>query len=235
VTPPALPGLEIGGTSRPARVVGGDHFDFLILPDSRLAVSIADTSGHGIAAALLMAETCAYIRALALTHADVERILTLANCRLVEDITDDHFVTLLLARLDPRTRSLVYQSAGHNPGYVLDGEGNVKAVLPSTGMPLGLLPEADFSSTAAITLAPGDLVFFYTDGVVESFSADGGQFGVERALNTVRAHRHQTPHQIIEALLHEVSDFSGNMQMDDRTAVIIKVGPSASPQLGPRR
>jgi sigma-B regulation protein RsbU (phosphoserine phosphatase) len=101
-------------------------------------------------------------------------------------------------------------------------------------MPLGLLSEADFSTTAAITLAPGDLVFFYTDGVVESFSADGGQFGLERTLNAVRTHRHQTPHQIIEALLHAVSDFSGNMQMDDRTAVIIKVGLSASPQLGPR-
>jgi serine phosphatase RsbU (regulator of sigma subunit) len=234
VTPPALPGLEIGGTSRPAQVVGGDHFDFLVLPDSRLAVSIADASGHGMASALLMAETCAYIRALALTHADVERILTLANRRLVDDITDDHFVTLLLARLDPRTRSLVYQSAGHNPGYVLDGEGNVKAVLTSTGMPLGLLAEADFSSTAAITLAPNDLIFFYTDGVVESFTADGTQFGLERALAAVRAHRHQTPHEIIEALLRAVSDFSGNTQMDDRTAVIIKVGPSANPQLGPR-
>jgi PAS domain S-box-containing protein len=234
VTPPEVPGLEIGGTSRPARVVGGDHFDFLVLPDSRLAISIADASGHGIAAALLMAETCAYIRALALTHADVERILTLANRRLVEDNTDDHFVTLLLARLDPRTRCLVYQSAGHNPAYVLDGEGNVKSILPSTGTPLGLLPEVDFSSTMAITLAPGDLVFFYTDGVVESFSADGGQFGVERARDAVRAHRHQAPHQIIEALLRAASDFSGTMQMDDRTAVIIKVGPSASPQLGPR-
>ena len=106
----------------------------------------------------------------------------------------------------------------------------MKAVLPSTGLPLGLFPDADFPSTVAITLAPGDLVFFYTDGVVESFSADGGQFGVERALDAVRAHRHQTPHQIIEALLHAVSDFSGNVQMDDRTAVIIKVGPSASPQ-----
>src|SRR5262249_54420724 len=132
------------------------------------------------------------------------------------------------------TRSLVYQSAGHNPGYVLDGDGNVKAVLTSTGMPLGLLADADFSSTAAITLAPNDLIFFYTDGVVESFTADGTQFGLERALDAVRAHRHQTPHEIIEALLRAVSDFSGNMQMDDRTAVIIKVGPSANPQVGPR-
>ena len=234
LTPPELSGLEIGGTSRPAQVVGGDHFDFLVLPDSRLAISIADASGHGIAAALLMAETCAYIRALALTHADLERILTLANRRLVEDSTDDHFVTLLLARLDPRTRSLIYQSAGHNPGYVLDGDGNVKAVLPSTGTPLGLFQDADFSSTVAITLAPGDLIFLYTDGVVESFSADGGQFGVERALEAVLAHRHQSPHQIIEALLHAVSDFSGNMQLDDRTAVIIKIEPSAGPQPRPR-
>ena len=234
LTPPVMPGLEIGGASHPARVVGGDHFDFLVLPDSRLAISVADASGHGIAAALLMAETCAYIRALALTHADLERILTLANRRLVEDIAAEHFVTMLLARIDPRTRSLVYHGAGHNPGYVLDGEGNVKAVLPSTGIPLGLLPDADFPSTMAITLVPGDLVFFYSDGVVEAFSADGVQFGVERALDAVRAHRHQTPHQIIEALLHAVSDFCGNLQMDDRTAVIIKVVPSASPQPGPR-
>ena len=233
LTPPALPGLEIGGASRPARVVGGDHFDFLILPDSRLAISIADASGHGIAAALLIAETCAYIRALALTHADIERILTLANRRLVEDIGDDHFVTLLLARLDPRTRSLVYTNAGHNPGYILDGEGDVKAVLPGTGLPLGLFPDADFPSTAAITLAPGDLVFFHSDGVVESFSPGGGQFGVERALDAVRAHRHLTPHEIIEALFLAVSNFSGNIQMDDETAVVIKVGPPPSPQLGP--
>jgi sigma-B regulation protein RsbU (phosphoserine phosphatase) len=232
VTPPKLHGLEIGGCSRPAQVVGGDHFDFLVLPDSRLAVSIADASGHGLAAALLMAETCAYIRALALTHADVERILTLANRRLVEDFVTDHFVTLLHARLDPRTRSLVYSSAGHNSGYVLDDQGKLKAVLPSTGVPLGLFPDADFPSTAAITLASGDIVFFYTDGVVESVSPSDGQFGIERALEAVRAHRHQTPRQIIEALLRAVSDFSAGAQMDDRTVVIIKVGPTASPQPG---
>jgi sigma-B regulation protein RsbU (phosphoserine phosphatase) len=104
----------------------------------------------------------------------------------------------------------------------------VKAVLPNTGVPLGLVPDADFPNSAAITLAPGDLLFFYTDGVVESFSAACGQFGVERALEAIRARRHQTPQQIIEALLHAVSHFSGNIQMDDRTAVIIKVGPSAS-------
>src|SRR5262249_21344448 len=118
--------------------------------------------------------------------------------------------------------------------YVLDGDGNVKSMLTSSGMPLGLLPDADFSNTVAITLAPGDLVFFYSDGAVESFSAEGGLFGVERALDGVWAHRHETPHQIIEARRHAVSDFSGSNQTDDRTAVIIKVGSSASPLLGPR-
>jgi serine phosphatase RsbU (regulator of sigma subunit) len=233
LTPPELPGLEISGASRPARIVGGDHFDFLLLPDSRLAVSIADASGHGIAAALLMAETCAYIRALALTHADVERILTLANRRLVADTSSDYFVTLLLARFDPRTRSLVYSNAGHNPGYVLDGEGNIKAVLESTGIPLGIAPDMDFPSSAAITLAPGDLVFVYSDGVVESISTKGVQFGVERALEAVRVHRHEPPRQIIEALFHAVSEFSGAVQTDDKTAVVIKIGPPASLQPSP--
>jgi len=228
---PVVPGFEIGGGSFPAQEVGGDYFDCLPMPDQSLGIAIGDASGNGVAAALLMAATCAYIRALTLTHTEVDRILALVNRRLIEDAADDHFVTLLLARLDPRTRSLVYSSAGHSPGYVLDGQGKVKTVLSSTGMPLGLEPASTFPSAAAITLEPGDLVFLFTDGVVETFSADGTPFGVGRVLDAVRAHRHESPHPIVEGLLHTVRAFSGNTQFDDRTAVIIKVAPSSCPQL----
>jgi sigma-B regulation protein RsbU (phosphoserine phosphatase) len=207
--------------------VGGDYFDFLTMGVERLGIAIGDASGHGIAAALLMAETCAYIRALALTHTDVDRILTLANHRLIEDIAENHFVTLLLAQLDPRMRCLVYSSAGHCPGYVLDSEGKVKTILSSTGMPLGVEPASVYPNSPPIALEPGDLVFFFTDGVIDTFSADDIQFSVQRALETVGAHRQAAPRQIVEALFRTISDFSRNRQLDDMTAVIIKVeGPT---------
>ena len=176
-----------------------------------------------------MAATCAYIRALTLTHTEVDRILALVNRRLVEDIADDHFVTLLLARLDCRTCSLVYSSAGHSPGYVLDGEGKVKTVLSSTGMPLGVNSAVTFPSAAVIPLDPGDLVLLLTDGVVETFSADGTSFGLGRVLDAVRPHRHEPPHSIVEGLLHTVRAFSGDRQFDDQTAVLLKVAMSSCP------
>lgn len=222
---PALADFAIGGASRPAHKAGGDYFDFLPIPDGHLGIAIGDASGHGLAAALLMAETRAYLRALALTHSDIRGILTLTNRRLSEDIGDDYFVTLFLARLNPVTRCLVYSNAGHCPGYIVDARGEVKAVLQSTGPPLGLDQASDFSAAHAIILGPDELVFLFTDGVVEAFSADGTPFGLERALDLVRAHRRQTPGEIVEALFRGVREFSGGIQADDMTAVIIKVGP----------
>src|SRR5260370_11164721 len=156
----------------------------------RWGIVVVDASGHGIVAALLISETRAYLRALALTHADPGAVLRLLNNRLAEDISTDHFVTLLFARLCPRTRSLVYSNAGHWPGYVLDAQGEVKLVLNSTNLPLGLDPAGDFSDGPALTLDPGDLVFLLSDGIVEAPSGAGSRFSIGRALEVVRAHRH---------------------------------------------
>ena len=120
-----------------------------------------------------------------------------------------------------------------SPGYVLDGQGKVKTVLSSTGMPLGLEPADTFPSAAAITLEPGDLVFLFTDGVVDTFSADGTSFGLGRVLDAIRAHRHESPQPLVEGLLQTVRTFSGNTQLDDRTAVIVKVAPSSCPHRNP--
>jgi sigma-B regulation protein RsbU (phosphoserine phosphatase) len=219
---PVVPGLQIGAASWPARKVGGDYFDFLSMPDGSLGVAIGDASGHGIGAALLVAEACAFIRALALRETDPDRILTLAHRRLAEDITEDHFITLFLMRIDPRSGKALYSGAGH-PGYLLDRRGNVKAVLEATGRPLGIeLATAHFPS-AAIVLQPGDLVLLLTDGLVEAMSPAGTRFGLQRVLQTVRSHLHRTSGQIVETLLQTVKEFSSNIQLDDCTAVIIKV------------
>jgi sigma-B regulation protein RsbU (phosphoserine phosphatase) len=222
---PRVVGFQIAGRSATARQVGGDCFDFLPLRvggDECPGVLVADASGHGVAAALLMAETRAYLRAFALTCADVGTLLALSNQRLASDIVPDHFVRLFLLRLDPRTRSLLYASAGHCPGYVLDRQGQTKAVLAGTRCPLGIDPANEFPTGPPTTLEPGELVLLFTDGVVEAVSRDQEPFGVERLLGVVRAHRQKTPEAILDALFHAVGDFSGHQLQDDLTAVILK-------------
>jgi phosphoserine phosphatase RsbU/P len=227
---PAFAGLRVHGRSSPAKDVGGDCFDFIPVPaggEGHLGVVVADASGHGIGAALLMAETRAYLRALSLTCADASTLLALTNRRLAGDLVRDHFVTLFLLLLDPRDRSLVYSSAGHCAGHVLDREGQTRAVLASTAVPLGIDATADFPTGPPVHLGPGELLFLFTDGVVEGGPPDGGHFGLARALDVVRAHRNEEPEAILDALFEAVLTFSGHQLRDDLTAVILQAeGPA---------
>jgi PAS domain S-box-containing protein len=222
--PPVLRGLEIAGASHPAQETGGDYFDFIPMSDGHWGIAIGDASGHGIGAALPVAQTRAYLRAFTLTNTDPGEVLDSVNQRLVEDITADHFVTLFLGRLHPLTRTLVYSNAGHLPAYVLDRRGEVKLVLRSTGLPLGVDPTGVFPNSPTVRLEPGDLLFLLSDGIVEAPAGDGPLFGIGRALEVVRAHRHEPPGEIIATLMHQVREWSGSAQADDMTAIVIKVG-----------
>jgi serine phosphatase RsbU (regulator of sigma subunit) len=227
---PTIPGFTIHAKLSTAHDVGGDCFDllpFVVDGKEYLIVLVADASGHGIGAALLAAETRAYVRALALACADVGMLLTLTNRRLAEGMVSGHFVTLLLVQIDPRARSLVYASAGHCPGYVLDRHGRIKAVLPSTGIPLGIDPTGEFATGSTIALESGERVFLYSDGIVEACSPEDELFGIKRTLGVVGAHRHETPDNILAALFDAVGDFSKHASLDDMTAVIIQAEEDA--------
>ena len=227
-TMPVVPGFAIGGATQFCQETGGDYYDVFPLSDGSLAIAIADASGHGMAAALVIENTRACLRALALTSADPASIVAITNNRLTEDLDSGHFVTLFLARLDPGRRSLTYSNAGHPSGYVLDQQGKVRSVLHSTGMPLGLDPTAEFPAAPAVTLLPGDLLFLFTDGITEAFSPQDAPFGIERALNVVRGHQHENPEMIVQGLFCAVTAFSdGQAQLDDITAVISKVEATA--------
>ncbi len=221
---PALNGFDIAGVSHSAAETGGDYFEFFPLLDSCQGIVIADASGHGLGPALLVTETRAYLRAFALISEDIGRTLVLVNDRLAEDTGGDSFITLFLARLDPRTCSLLYSSAGHPMGCIFDPSGRVKAFLQSTGPPLGIIPDCDFPIGPAIALEPGDLVLLFTDGVVEARAPDDTVFGFQRASDIVRVYRRDTAAQIVYNLYHAVRAFSHNRtQVDDITAVVIKV------------
>jgi sigma-B regulation protein RsbU (phosphoserine phosphatase) len=186
-TPPVLPGLEIAAASHPTQETGGDYFDFIPMSDGDWGIVIGDASGHGIGAALLVAETRAYLRALTFTNTDPGQVLDNVNQRLFEDIGAEHFVTLFLGRLHPLRRSLVYSNAGHLPAYVLDGHGAVKLVLSSTGFPLGAVPDSPFPNRPEVRLEPGDLLLLLSDGIVEARMRDGPLFGIGRTLEVVQA------------------------------------------------
>jgi sigma-B regulation protein RsbU (phosphoserine phosphatase) len=217
-------GIEVGGASYPAEAIGGDYYDFIPLPDGSLGIAIGDVSGHGVGPALLMAETRALLQAFAQTQSDVSVILGLVNRLLIADVGGDRFITLILAKLDPTRHTLVYASAGHQTGYLLNSAGEVKQTLASTGYPLGILKEADFPASEEIPLQPGDLVMLVTDGIVEARAPDGTVFGRQRLMDIARVYRQATAGQIVDNLYYAVRAFSQNLpQYDDITAAVIKV------------
>jgi serine phosphatase RsbU (regulator of sigma subunit) len=220
---PTCPGLEIWGASYPAEETGGDYFDYMNVTDSNIDVVIADVSGHGYGPALVMASTRAYLRALAIAHTRLGDILSIVNRVLAADVGGHHFVTLLLARLDPRSRSLAYTSAGHMPGYILGGTGEVRSILESTSIPLGIDNEGEFPPAPPVTFRPGDLIFLYTDGVVEATSPDGQMFGIERTLDVIRSTRSQSACDIVKSLEEANRRFAGQeKRVDDFTVIVIK-------------
>jgi len=129
-----------------------------------------------------------------------------------------------LARLDPQRHSLVYASAGHPSGYVLNASGQVKAKLPRTGVPLGLRPDTQYAASAELLLEAQDIVVLVTDGIEESIAPDDTLFGIERTLAVIRANRERSAQHIVEAIYQAVRQFSRNSpQIDDVTAIIIKI------------
>lgn len=224
--PPALPGFDIAGALFPAEFAAGDHFDFLKMPDQQLGIVVADVAGHGVGPAILMASTHAFLHALAAVTSAVDEILFQVNRIVIGKTEPDRFVTVLLARLDPRARTLVYSSAGHPSAYILDRLGDLRAVLPSTSFPLGIVPEAQFPASDPIPLQPGDIVVLSTDGLFEATSCQHDQFGQDRVIQVVSRHRAETAARIIEALHEAVAEFSGAAHFsDDVTIVVIKVHP----------
>jgi serine phosphatase RsbU (regulator of sigma subunit) len=217
------PGFEVGGASYPADATGGDYYDFIPMLDGHIGVVIGDVCGHGLPAALLMAETRALLWALANAHRDVGTMLRSVNRMLNQDTAGERFVTLFFACLDPQKRSFSYASAGHTSGYVLSGAGEVTKRLESTAPALGILSEVEIAVRDGPVLAPGEMVLLLTDGIEEACDAAANAFGVDRALDVVRACRNEHPQAIIEKLYQTVRDFTGSAaQADDMTSIVIR-------------
>ncbi len=223
---PVLAGFDIAGALYPTKATAGDYFDYIPMLDGCLGIVVGDVSSHGMGPALLMSETRACLRTLVQNHADVGEILTRANRVLAADTSDFHFVTLAMARLDPRDRSMVYASAGQR-GYLLH-PGIEATILDSTSLPLGVRPDTVVPAATPIALHPGDLVTFFTDGVAEAESPGRVRFGVARALQIIRSEREKPAAQIIEVLHQQVLGFCRSQSPSDDITIVVAKATSES-------
>lgn len=218
-------GFDIGSAAHPAQETGGDYLDVFTMADGRTCVGIGDVSGHGLGAALVMALTRAYVRSFAQVETDLAKILSNVNHMLIADhLEDDRFVTLLLVCLDGPNRSLSYASAGHVPGLLMNGSGNIDCVLESSGPPLGLFDDPEFV-TADMSLTPQQTLILLTDGATEMTASGDVEFGTDGVLEYLRAHRHHSARDLAEGIYRAARTFAGEEpQRDDVTDVIIKIG-----------
>ncbi len=220
----SVKGFDIASVACPAQETGGDYLDCFSMADGRVCIGIGDVSGHGLDSALVMALTRAYVRSFAQAEADPAKILGHVNRMLKTDhLDDDRFVTLLLVCLDGPNRCLSYASAGHFPGFIMNGSGVVDCALESSGPPLGLFDDC-YWTTSAFLLSPQQIVVLLTDGAPETMTSGDVEFGADGVLEYVRVHRHYPARDIAEGIYRASRVFAGEEpQQDDVTDVIIKV------------
>ncbi len=198
--PPVLPGYDISALNLPNSEIGGDYFDYIDLPDGRLGVAIADVSGKGVPAALIMATFRAALRMQLLHEAGLSRVMQSVNNLLCDSIGSSSFVTAVFAVLDPLTGNLTYSNCGHNPPLLLRAGGSI-STLEAGGMVLGFAGDTRFE-WGAETLHPGDMLVLYTDGVVESTDAQGVELGQEGLEFILRQAWGKTATETIKSVVH---------------------------------
>jgi sigma-B regulation protein RsbU (phosphoserine phosphatase) len=218
---PSLPGLEVLGWSRPTRQVGGDYYGHLALQDGRIGLVVADVTGKGMPAALLVSTLHSAIHLLLERSAPAEDTIAKLNQHIAESSGANKFITMLLVEVDPHGERLGFLNAGHNPGLLLRGSGGVER-LKATGLPLGLLRSASYSYRQA-AFYPGDLLCLYSDGITECVSPSDEEFGEERLLDYLSRRRQAPLAEILQGLERAVTEFAaGRPQADDQTVVLAR-------------
>jgi sigma-B regulation protein RsbU (phosphoserine phosphatase) len=225
---PQIKGYSLAASCHPARETGGDFYDFYAFNDGRLGIVIADVSGKGMPAALLMANVRSIWRVEARDGRGPAETLARVNRALCQDIHTDAFVTLLYAILTPGTRQICLSSAGH-PLPLVDNGGKIQE-LEIYGLPLGLKSDASYQEIHR-TLSPGATLLFYTDGVTEALNLSRELFGLQRLIALMKsAHQTCAAQPLVEHVLTTARAFSGRAgQADDATVVVLKVCPEPVP------
>ena len=217
---PVLEGFELCGTNISYEEVGGDYYDFVPIVEHQIGIAIADVSGKGIPASLIMASFRASLRAEIRNNYAIRTILAKVNRLLLESVEIGTYVTAFYGVLDTRGRVLTYSNAGHNPPILVRSAGRME-LLSEGGTVLGALPGITFKEKR-LTFASGDLLVFYTDGVTDAMNPEGEQFGQERLEQLVKAAGSDAA-AVMQRIIDGVTVFRGNARLnDDLTLVVLR-------------
>jgi serine phosphatase RsbU (regulator of sigma subunit) len=220
-TPPDLPGYEFAAINVPTWEIGGDCYDYIKLPDGRVGVAIADVSGKGVPAALIMAAFRATLRTQVRIDHELSQLMIAVNGLLLESIGQAAFVTAVYGVLDPGNGRFVYSNCGHNPPLLLNRAGEMKR-LSCGGPALGVFDEAQFEEEA-VPFAPGDMLVLYTDGAIEVTDDRDQEFGEKRLERILRNSAHLPAGEVIRAVIDQTQVFAGHESYpDDFTIVVIR-------------
>ena len=215
--PPAVAGYQFEDAYATALAVGGDFFDFVELPDGRMAIVVGDVSGKGITAALMMAKMASNVRFFATTQSGPGQLLARLN-EVALDSESDMFVTVLIMFLDPINHVLTMSNAGHCYPLIRKQGGEVSRLEKPTGFPLGIIEDAEFEEETA-SLEPGDIICVFTDGIIEAMDDQNGQFGYEKLSESLSS-ASAGPKDAVKSIQKALREFTGMApQSDDLTLV----------------
>jgi sigma-B regulation protein RsbU (phosphoserine phosphatase) len=220
---PEMFASDIAARNRQARQVGGDYYDVLRLggTEGRHLLCVADISGKGLPAALLMSNIQATLRAITRAPLPLAELATMTNTLLFASTPSNRFATAFLLDYDPATGSCVYVNGGHNDGIVLRRDGTVE-LLATTGMPMGMFAKAAYEE-GRTNLAAGDLLMLYSDGVTEASDIHEEDFGMERVIEVLKSHRELPSAELADHMIKTIDAFVGSApQHDDITLMVMK-------------
>jgi sigma-B regulation protein RsbU (phosphoserine phosphatase) len=218
---PAVTGLEVYGESRPCFEVAGDYYDVINNDEGNTFMVIADVSGKGAGAAMIMANLQASIRVGLEITEDFSEFIARINNHVFKNTSSSEFITLFIGAWEPSTKSFHYINAGHNPPVMIDASGNI-TTLDATGLILGVLPGQQYERKI-VHIEPGAVIAIFTDGLEEAMNPDGEIFGQERIIDTLVQSRELSSKEIVKTIQDKAVEFcSGRPLHDDLTMIVIK-------------
>ena len=221
--PPVIAGFDVAGTNMPARYVSGDYFDYIPLDEDRCGVAIADVSGKGIPAALLMAMTRTALRLLARGEGSPADVIRRLNTQLYPDIREDMFISLAYVVLDRRSNEIRLVRAGHDAPLVYRAADKSVTKVNPPGMAVGIDSGSAFNRVTndfSLVLEPGDCLILYTDGVTEAQDRNGDEFGLEAMIRSVQASASEDAAGIVQRVTSDVKAFIGDQPPHDDITLI---------------